>query len=100
MAARVKRLGVIWLAATLLLGGAATCSSAQVAALAQKGSAPAQSAAQPDPLGRETPRGTVIGFVRAAQDGNLQVAREYLQPAHGRLTNSNEQQELVDHLLA
>ena len=45
-------------------------------------------------------RGTVIGFVRAAQDGNLQVAREYLQPAHGRLTNSNEQQELVDHLLA
>jgi MscS family membrane protein len=101
MAARLKRLGVIWLAATLLLSGAASLSSAQVVALAQKAPAPAQSAAQADPLGRETPRGTVIGFVRAAQEGNWQQARQYLQPpAHGRLIDANEQQEVVDHLLA
>ena len=32
-----------------------------------------------DPLGRETPRGTVLGFIRAAQYGKLQTAAKYLQ---------------------
>jgi len=33
----------------------------------------------PDLLGRETPRGTVLGFSRAAQSGDYKQAMEYLQ---------------------
>ncbi|MGA9642321.1 MAG: mechanosensitive ion channel family protein [Terriglobales bacterium] len=39
----------------------------------------AASPAQTDSLGRETPSGTVLGFLQAAQSGNYQVAAEYLQ---------------------
>jgi len=37
-----------------------------------------------DPLGRETPYGTVFGFLEAAQAGNYSIAAQYLQmsPAH------------------
>jgi MscS family membrane protein len=33
----------------------------------------------PDQLGRETPSGTVVGFLRTAQAGNYQAAADYLQ---------------------
>ncbi len=33
----------------------------------------------PDPLGRETPSGTLFGFLHAAQDGNYSTAAQYLQ---------------------
>jgi MscS family membrane protein len=32
----------------------------------------------PDPLGRDTPRGTVLGFIKAANAGNMKRAAEYL----------------------
>jgi MscS family membrane protein len=37
------------------------------------------SKAQTDPLGRETPYGTVFGFLQAAQSGNYSIAAQYLQ---------------------
>jgi MscS family membrane protein len=37
------------------------------------------SKAQTDPLGRETPYGTVFGFLQAAQSGNNNIAAQYLQ---------------------
>jgi MscS family membrane protein len=40
--------------------------------------APAKTEASRDPLGRETPRGTVLGFMRASRDGEDQVALGYL----------------------
>ncbi len=54
-----------------------------------------------DPLGRETPRGTVMGFLRAAQDENYSLAAQYFQPAtgHHRL-NPTEEQDLAAQLLA
>jgi MscS family membrane protein len=40
---------------------------------------PTQAApANPDPLGRDTPRGTVLGFIKAANAGNMKRAAEYL----------------------
>src|SRR5262245_58567871 len=47
------------------------------------GAAPAAApAAQPeppkDPLGRDTPRGTVLGFMAAGREGNAEVAVRYL----------------------
>jgi MscS family membrane protein len=42
-----------------------------------KPTTPAQSAAE-DPLGRETPRGAVLGFIRAAASQNYERAAQYL----------------------
>jgi MscS family membrane protein len=98
--------GFIPIAAVVL---AALCLSpapraaAQVSSiLAPKPAPSAQQApaAQVDPLnlGRETPRGTVIGFVRAAQEENIDQAWEFLQPSHGRV-EEGEKREQVDRLL-
>ena len=46
--------------------------------------APKQATAQPDPLGRETPSGTVLGFLQAAQSGDYRVAADYLQMSAAR----------------
>ena len=37
-----------------------------------------------DPLGRDTPSGTVLGFLQAAQNGNYKVAADYLQLSAAR----------------
>ena len=39
---------------------------------------PARSAPAADPLARDTPRGTVLGFLSAARKGEIAVARQYL----------------------
>jgi MscS family membrane protein len=56
-------------------------------------------AAPSDPLelGRETPRGTVIGFVRAAQSENYDLAVQYFEPR--RRTNIEPERELAQQLL-
>jgi len=54
-----------------------------------------------DPLGRETPRGTIMGFLRAAQDENYPVAVQYFQPAPGRRrVRADGEQDLAAQLLA
>jgi MscS family membrane protein len=60
----------------------------QVAAPPPATAAPAASTApQPapekDPLGRDTPRGTVLGFMTAARKGNLEAAALYLSATPG-----------------
>ena len=45
---------------------------------------PAASSASADPLGRATPSGTVLGFLKAAQDGNERAAADYLQMSAAR----------------
>ena len=63
-------------------------------------SAPASAAAF-DPLDRTTPRGTVMGFLRAAQDENYAVAVQYFQPVAGRhKPTPEEDQEVAAELLA
>jgi len=64
-------------------------------------SQPAKSEAVPaDPLGRETPRGTVMGFLHAAQDENYSLAAEYFQPQVGRHhPKPDEEQDLAQQLL-
>ncbi|HEY6130000.1 MAG TPA: mechanosensitive ion channel domain-containing protein [Candidatus Acidoferrum sp.] len=58
-------------------------------------------AGAPDPLGRETPHGTVMGFLRAAQDENYSLAAQYFQPLPGhRRRNPAEEQDLAAQLLA
>src|SRR5260370_6146043 len=53
--------------------------------------------ADPLELGRETPRGTVIGFIRAAQAENYDVAVQYVE---ARRASVEREQELAQQLLA
>ena len=47
--------------------------------------AAAQAETPKDPLGRETPRGSLLGFMRAAREGNDELAPQYLNtPLSGR----------------
>ncbi len=51
-----------------------------VSSLLKAGSQPPEPAVAPaDPLGRDTPSGTVIGFLQAAQAGSYKGAADYLQ---------------------
>ncbi|MFZ0198832.1 MAG: mechanosensitive ion channel family protein [Candidatus Sulfotelmatobacter sp.] len=53
---------------------------------------------QTDPLGRETPYGTVFGFLEAAQAGNYAIAAQYLQMSPAR--RQTEGEELAQKLKA
>jgi MscS family membrane protein len=54
----------------------------------------------PDPLGRETPRGTLLGFIKTAQEEKYAVAIEYFQPPAGRRRRSEQDdEELAAQLL-
>lgn len=60
-----------------------------------------QPAAPADRLGRDTPRGAVYGFIRAAQDENYRVAVQYFEPPSGRHRPSvEEEQDLAAQLLS
>jgi len=59
-------------------------------------SAPAPSNAVPqDPLGRENPRGCVLGFLKAAQDDNYPLAAEYFEPSKGRKRSAESDDEEI-----
>jgi MscS family membrane protein len=95
----MKNVGTILVWALLLpsLAGAAQIPGLTPAADGTKQA----STAPADSLGRETPRGAVIGFLRAAQDENYSVASQYFQPLPGhRHPNAEEEQDLVAQLLA
>jgi MscS family membrane protein len=59
---------------------------AQVNPLAPSGAEakPAEPAKPVDPLGRTTPRGTVLGFLQAAQSAHPDSAAQYFQSSRGR----------------
>src|SRR6266852_2286305 len=76
-------------------------AAAQTAVREAAPTAPATAAAtasDPLELGRETPRGTVIGFIRAAQSENYGVAVQYFDVRHRAAVEP--EQELAQQLLA
>jgi MscS family membrane protein len=85
----MKKLALIILAVALSLHGLIAYSAAQSVTKLLPGSAPAVAAAHtsPDQLGRDTPAGTVVGFLQAAQEGNYQAAADYLQMSNARRLN-------------
>ncbi len=61
---------------------------------AQLGKSPTEAATQPatDPLGRDTPSGTIYGFLQAAQAGNYSIAAQYLQfPSNAKRAEQGEE---------
>jgi MscS family membrane protein len=72
-----------------------------LAPAAAPSTAPAEPAAPADRLNRETPRGAVFGFIRAAQDENYKVAVQYFEPPSGRHRPTvEEDQDLAAQLLS
>lgn len=52
---------------------------------------PASSTATTDPLGRNTPSNAILGFLKAAQDGDYSIAAQYLQMSPARRQIEGEQ---------
>ncbi len=64
---------------------AKTLTAQSVTGLLKGGSqSPEPATASADPLGRETPSGTVFGFLQVAQAGNYRAAADYLQMSAAR----------------
>jgi len=69
--------------------------------VSQTSPVPQQPAAPPDPLGRDNPRGCILGFIKAAQEENYSLAIQYFQPITTRKHHSQEdEEELAAQLLA
>jgi MscS family membrane protein len=85
------------LAALAIILGLATSAGPAWSQAAPAPAAPAPSAPAEDPLRRETPRGTFLGFVEASQRGNRATAAEYLQWPRQKMPVSRE--EAADQLL-
>jgi MscS family membrane protein len=100
-AARRKLLPLVALVLCLTAGAIA---KAQVSSLLPATTKPAPTApaanAPVDPLGlaRETPRGTIVGFIKMAQDENERAAEYFQPPPKGRRVTTEEEQELAKQL--
>ena len=70
--------------AILIIAGSALHSRAQ---LPKSPVPPPKAQASLDPLGRETPRGTLIGFLKYERRGDYATAARYLQLPPGQDTN-------------
>jgi MscS family membrane protein len=87
------------------LGGGVGAAGQTVSSLLQGGaSKPAATApaanvpVDPLGLGRETPRGTIVGFIRMAQEENERAAEYFQPPAKGHRVTAEEEQELAKQL--
>lgn len=82
---------------------AARLASAQIPGLTPvpTTTAPSQPIVPPDPLKRETPKGCVLGFIKAAGEERYKVAIQYFQPSNSRHRPSIEdEEELASQLFA
>jgi MscS family membrane protein len=100
------RLLLVVVALSGLLGAEAS-AAAQIPGVSTPAPAPSVAPAAavtpippPDSLGRETPRGCVLGFIKAAQDENYSTALQYFEPPARRVHYAKEdEEELASQLL-
>lgn len=86
----MRRVRKLILLAALCLSSAIVLGQAALSVLqpaAQTGS----STAATDPLGRNTPSNAILGFLKAAQDGQNSIAAQYLQMSPARRQTEGEQ---------
>jgi MscS family membrane protein len=99
-----RKLLWVFLSLALCMATGATASGQMSSLLpgsTKPAAAPAPAANAPvDPLGlgRETPRGTIVGFIRLAQDENERAAEYFQPPVKGHRVTADEEQELVKQL--
>jgi MscS family membrane protein len=93
----MKRLALLVLVVSVSLRGLMAQS---VTSLLQGGTQTSTPSPTADPLGRNTPSGTVLGFLQAAQSGNSKTAADYLQmSAAHRLSQGPELAEKLKKLM-
>jgi len=80
----------IYFAVSLTISLAAPAQGALAQIAQQKTSATAPAKTATDSFGRETPYGTVFGFLEAAQSGHYGVAAQYLQMSAARRQTEGE----------
>ncbi len=95
----MKKLALLVLVVGLSLPGLTAQSVTSILKAGAQAEEPTPSSS--DPLGRDTPSGTVLGFLQAAQVGNNKTAADYLQmsPAHRQSQGpdlANELKQLLD----
>jgi MscS family membrane protein len=90
----------------------ALCAALSIASAAQSitqalqpASTPTNATSPTDPLGRNTPSNAVLGFLKAAQDGNYSIAAQYLQMTATHRQTEGEQTAthlkfVLDHAFA
>ena len=78
----MKKLALLVLGISISLHG---LTAQSVTSLLKGGTQPQEpTSASADPLGRNTPSGTVLGFLQSAQAGNYKTAADYLQMTAAR----------------
>ncbi len=78
-----------WLLLCLVIASPALAYQLLPGQPAKTGSA--TNGATADPLGRDTPSGTLYGFLQAAQSGNYSTAAQYLQMSAARRQTQGEE---------
>ena len=92
MAAYAKRFSLLIVCVVLgLVSALPVRSQAGLNQLLQPSTTSGKPAPQADPFGRNTPSGTAIGFLQAAQAGNYSIAAQYLQMSPARRQSEGEQ---------
>jgi len=101
------RLGKVVLLALLFAAVAAGSAVAQgsITQAIQSATTPSPAAAPTDPLGRETPSSSILGFLKAAQSGDYAIAAQYLQLTPARRQSEGEQDAtrlkfVLDHVFS
>ena len=87
MSSLFKRVHWLLLCVTVSVAAAGQLLPAQLG----KSSTEAATQPAPDPLGRDTPSGTIYGFLQAAQAGNYSIAAQYLQMSSAKRTEQGEE---------
>lgn len=81
-----------WLLVYLLFFGTFSLFPASLAqSQVLPASTPATTNTAPDPLGRTTPSGTMLGFLQAAQSGDYGIAAQYLQMSAAHRQSEGQQ---------
>lgn len=83
-----------------VLVGVAVHSPAQLPTSATPTPAKAEPAAPIDPLGRKTPRSTLMGLLKYETKQDFAIAAQYLQPTPGRDTNLVQRAKELQELLS
>jgi MscS family membrane protein len=94
----LRKISRLLLLLTVLTAPGLVCAAPQspLAPLTGATTTSAKAEQATDPLGRTTPRGTVIGFLQAAQSAHTESAAQYFQQTHAR--HPANQDELVTQL--
>jgi len=88
---------LLFLAGLILPGRAAS----QISGLSSSPAPASPQAAPVDPLGRDNPRGCILGFIKAAQGEKYSLAIQYFEPVKKRRQPSQpDEEELAVQLLA